>query len=840
MIFLMSRSAIDDLLPLVATPSRYLGTETNAIHKDPQSTDLSVVLAFPDLYEIGMSHFGLQILYHLLNRNERIVAERVFAPDVDMAGRLRSTGCPLPSLESKRPLGEFDIIGFSLLYELNYTNILSILELSNIPFVAAERDDRHPLVIAGGPCTCNPEPVADLFDAMVIGDGEQTVVAITEAWLRWKDNGGRNRRDLLHQWSAMKGVYIPSFFDVTIDSSGHPRTQSRQPQYQLVRRAVVNELDDSQFPDRPIVPFGRPIHDRLRIELARGCTRGCRFCQAGMIYRPVRERSMQSALALTQRSIDSTGYGDLSLLSLSTGDYECIEPLMQQLMDRCANDRVAVSLPSLRVDTLTPELMGLIKRVRKTGFTIAPEAGSQRLRNVINKNIDEEEIATTVQNAFNLGWQVIKLYFMIGLPTETKADLQAIVDLIERLRRLKGPQKRKGRLNVSVATFIPKPHTPFQWLEQIPLEEAQTRIRWLQQRLRGPDSHFKWQDPRVSRLEGLWARGDRRLLSLLITAYRMGCCFDGWSDHFQYDRWLAACQKTRIDIDSYVGRRRDRDEPLPWDHIDSGVSKAYLWQEWERALAGESTPDCRNGDCNDCGVCNWNDLAPRVHALCAQPGSAPELRTTAAGAQRKQYRLMFAKNGPARFFGHLEMVSLFTRAIRRAGIFIAYSEGFHPKPKLRFTDALPLGFESRCEELLMTVAEELSCRDLQGRLNPQLPEGLTVTRCREDETGSGPRIPTVITYRVELADGRFRPEELEQFQQENTHVINRTGRKGKTRQVDLCRVVDRTVLQSANTLEISLRHANGAILRPVEVLHAVFSVTKDQLSRARIVKTAVK
>jgi radical SAM family uncharacterized protein/radical SAM-linked protein len=840
MISLMSRSAIDDLLPLVATPSRYLGTETNAIHKDPRSIDLSVVLAFPDLYEIGMSHFGLQILYHLLNRNKRIVAERVFAPDVDMAGRLRSTGSPLPSLESKRPLGEFDIIGFSLLYELNYTNILSILELSNIPFSAAERADRHPLVVAGGPCTCNPEPVADLFDAMVIGDGEEVVVALTEAWLRWKDSGGRDRRDLLHQWSAIKGVYIPSLFDVSIDSSGYQRTQSRQPQYQGVRRAVVSELDDSQFPDRPIIPFGRPIHDRLRIELARGCTRGCRFCQAGMIYRPVRERSMQSALAIADRSIDSTGYEDLSLLSLSTGDYECIEPLMQRLMDRCAVERVAVSLPSLRVGTLTPELMGFIKRVRKTGFTIAPEAGSQRLRHVINKNIDEEEIVTTVQNAFDLGWQVIKLYFMIGLPTETKTDLQAIVDLIARLRRLKRPPKRKGRLNVSVATFIPKPHTPFQWLEQISLEEAQSRIRWLQERLRGPDIHFKWQDPRVSRMEGLWARGDRRLLPLLVTAYRMGCCFDGWTDHFQYDRWLAACNKTGIDIDSYVSRRRDREEPLPWDHIDSGVSKAYLWQEWKRALAGEATPDCRNGDCNDCGVCDWNDLAPRVHALCAQAQPAPDRRPTAADTQRNRYRLMFAKTGPARFFGHLEMVSLFTRAIRRAGISVVYSEGFHPKPKLRFSDALPLGIESRCEELLMTVADELSCRDLQGRLNAQLPEGLAVTQCREDEAGTGLRIPKVITYRVELAEGRFSADELGQFRQKKPYVINRTGRKGTTRQVDLCQVVDRIALSSADSLEISLRHANGAVLRPAEVLHAAFSLTAEQLCRARIVKTAVR
>ena len=835
----MNQSAIENLLPLVVKPSRYLGTETNAIHKDAQRTDLSFALAFPDLYEIGMSHFGLQILYHLLNRNKRIVAERVFTPDIDMARLLRSTGTVLPSLESKKPIGEFDIVGFSLLYELNYTNILSILELSNIPFTAAERDDRHPLVIAGGPCTCNPEPVADLFDAMVIGDGERVVVDMTQSWLDWKDTGSGDRRDLLARWSEMEGVYIPSFFAAKTKSFDHHGNQSKRQTPQKVRRAVVAELDEASFPDRPIVPFGRPVHDRLRMELARGCTRGCRFCQAGMIYRPVRERSMGSALALTDRSIDSTGYEDLSLLSLSTGDYECIEPLMQRLMGRCARERVAVSLPSLRVGTLTPELMELIKKVRKTGFTIAPEAGSQRLRDVINKNINEEEIVATVQNAFNLGWRVIKLYFMIGLPTETKADLQAIVDLIERLRSVKRAQKRKGRLNVSVATFIPKPHTPFQWFEQISLEESRNRIQWLKRRLQKPDVHFKWQDPRVSRMEGLWARGDRSLLPLLLAAYQMGCRLDGWTDHFRYDLWLEACRKTGIDIDSYLGCRRGQEDILPWDHIDSGVSKAYLWAEWERAVAGKRTADCRNGDCNDCGVCDFDQLAPRVDSLCATTGSTPAWQAETVAAKRIQYRLVFSKTGPARFFGHLEMVNLFMRAIRRAGISVVYSEGFHPKAKLRFSDALPLGLESQCEELLMTVFDEWDSRDLLDRINTQLPRGLSVHHCAPAPAGNGKRMPELISYRVQLSEKRFRFDELERFRQAETAVFTRIGRKGKNRAMDLCQVVDRIVLSSKNTLDLTLRRKDGAILRPADVIQTIFSLDADQVAQARIVKTAV-
>ena len=836
---MMSQSGFDNLLPLVAKPSRYLGTETNAIHKDHQRTDLSVVLAFPDLYEIGMSHFGLQILYHLLNRNKRIVAERVFAPDVDLAGLLESTGTYLPSLESKTPIGEFDVVAFSLLYELNYTNILSILKLSNIPFTAAERDDRHPLVIAGGPCTSNPEPVADLFDAMVIGDGERVVVDMTQKWLDWKDTEGGERQDLLAQWSEIEGVYIPSFFHVSTDSSGRYRIQTKQQMLRPVRRAVVSELDESSFPDRPIVPFGRPVHDRLRMELARGCTRGCRFCQAGMIYRPVRERSMVSALALTDRSIDNTGYEDLSLLSLSTGDYECIEPLMQRLMDRCARERVSVSLPSLRVGTLTPELMELIKRVRKTGFTIAPEAGSQRLRDVINKNIDEEEIVSTVRNAFELGWRVIKLYFMIGLPTETKADLQAIVDLIERLRGVKGAQKRKGRLNVSVATFIPKPHTPFQWFEQISLEESRKRIQWLQRRLKKSDIHFKWQDPRVSQLEGLWARGDRRLLPLLVAAHRMGCRFDGWSDHFRYDWWLEACRQTGIDIDSTVGWSRDRAAVLPWDHIDSGVSREFLWAEWERAVSGKRTADCRNGDCNDCGVCDFEELAPRINSHCDTTGLIPKWRAETLSAKRNRYRLVFSKTGPGRFFGHLEMVNLFMRAIRRAGISVVYSGGYHPKAKLRFSDALPLGLESQCEELFMTVTDECDGQDLLERINAQLPRGLLVHQCAPVSTDTEKGMPELISYRVQLADKRFLFDELERFRQAETTAFTRVDRKGKRREMDLNQMVDRIVLSGTDTLDLTLRRKDGVILRPADVIQAIFSVDADQVARARIVKTAV-
>ncbi|UCH22157.1 MAG: TIGR03960 family B12-binding radical SAM protein, partial [Deltaproteobacteria bacterium] len=498
----MSKYSIQDILPLVEKPSRYLGTETNTIKKDPSTVRLRIALAFPDLYEIGTSHFGLLILYHILNRSKEIAAERVFAPGLDMEAKLRISKLPILSLESQTPLLEFDIVGFSLLYELNYTNILSLLDLSNIPFYASQRDNSYPLIIAGGPCTCNPEPVADFFDAMVIGDGENVILEMSDIWLVWNKSSGGDKDSLLRKWSRLEGVYVPAYFKPRFDTSGYQILEPRLSDYTRVTRTITNNLDQAPFPEAPVVPFGRPVHDRLRLEVSRGCTRGCRFCQAGIIYRPVRERSMEKLIDLTTKSLEATGYEDMSLLSLSTGDYACIVPLLECLMTKCQASQIAISLPSLRAGTLTTELMHLIKRVRKTGFTIAPEAGSQRLRDVINKNVTDKDIRDTVTNAFDLSWRLIKLYFMIGLPTETEDDLHAMVNLVKDLRKLSSSQGFKGKINVSLATFIPKPHTPFQWIAQNSLAESFEKLEWIKKNLNLPGVHLKWQNPQVSILEG--------------------------------------------------------------------------------------------------------------------------------------------------------------------------------------------------------------------------------------------------------------------------------------------------------------------------------------------------
>jgi radical SAM family uncharacterized protein/radical SAM-linked protein len=821
-----------DFLNTIEKPSRYLGSEINSVCKDPDRVKLRVALAFPDLYEIGTSHFGLQILYHILNSRPEIAAERVFAPALDMEAHLRQTGGLLFSLESHTPLERFDIVGFSLLYELNYTNVLTMLELGGIPWLAADRDSRHPLVIAGGPCTCNPEPVAEFFDAMVVGDGEDVMVEMARAWLEWKEAGALDRQSLLKRWSELEGVYIPAFFEVRYAASGLQTVAPRLKNYSTVKRALVSDLDAAPFPDRPVVPFGKPVHDRLRLEVSRGCTRGCRFCQAGMLYRPVRERAPEKLFDLALKSLAATGYEDLSLLSLSTGDYGCIVPLLQRLMGRFADQRVAVSLPSLRAGTLTPELIELIKKVRKTGFTIAPEAGSQRLRDVINKNISEADIIETVRDAFHAGWRLIKLYFMVGLPTETAEDLGALVDLVRKLRTLKGPAGRRGQINVSVAAFIPKPHTPFQWASQVTLAEAQEKIRSIQKQLAVPGVDVKWQNPEMSLLEGVWARGDRRLGRALRAAHRRGCRFDGWGDQLKLSAWLEAFSEAGIEPGFYTTRKRDLNEPLPWDHIDTLVTKEFLRSEWQKALDAALTADCREGECNACGSCDFKRISPRLHSATGvtETGLAPA--ATVSAAAYKKIQVHYSKTGPARFFGHLELVNLFLRALRRAGIPVKFSEGFHPKPRVVFDNPLPTGYESEEERMVLTVPCDVSAPVLLEGLNSQLPEGLRIQACSED-IGSP---PACSTFRISFEQPfpKVFSGLLINFDPDQELVVS--SRKGKLKKISLKDILKDVRMQNPGCVDMTLCCEPGKSVRPTAVLKQVFRFSEEDLRRARFRK----
>jgi len=841
---IMTHPCIQDILPLVEMPSQYVGSEVNAIKKDPKTVDLSIALAFPDLYAIGTSHFGLQILYQLLNREKTIAAERVYAPDTDMELRLRSAGLPLTSLESARPLAQFDILGFSLLYELNYTSILTILDLAGIPFFARDRDLSFPLVIAGGPCTCNPEPVADFFDAMVFGDGETVILEMADCWKAWKQGGGNEKTQLLKSWRDIEGVYVPSFFESAYTAEGFQTLTPRYPDYPQVLRAIIPSLNDAPFPEKPVVPYGRPVHDRLRLEVSRGCTRGCRFCQAGMIYRPVRERSVQTLMRQAENALAATGYDELSLLSLSTSDYGCMPELMARLIAKCAPEHIAVSLPSFRAGTLTPELMTQIRQVRKTGFTIAPEAGSQRLRNVINKNITQEDIVSTVRDAFSLGWQVIKLYFMIGLPTETDDDLSAMVDLVLDLRKLKlhktrGMKGHKNQINVSVNTFIPKPHTPFQWAPQITVEESQKKIHWLKEKLNYPDVQFKWQHPRVGLLEGLWARGDRRLANLLVAAYRNGCRLDGWSDHFDASKWEKSLEETGTDIAFYTTRARELSEPLPWDHIHARVTKPFLISEWEKAMQQKSTPDCRSGDCQSCGVCDFQIIEPRVFAASESHGSETQVDSAVPVLPDVvRYGISYSKTGPARVFGHLELANIMFRAFRRAKIPVAFSAGFHPKPKISFDDPLPVGMESLHETCVVSARPVFSTREMMDRLNHALPEGLTVTRWEIASSKKGMVACRSIRYKIQLKTGGFEKSPLEAFLASEAFVKNRVNRKGTMVLVNYKEHVEHLEIDGDDCLVLTIRSGQQQTLRPSEILGAVFDLPEDAIKMARIVKLA--
>ncbi|MCG6973931.1 MAG: TIGR03960 family B12-binding radical SAM protein [Desulfobacterales bacterium] len=832
----MSINSIQDILQLVEQPSRYLGSEINAVKKDHNTVDLLFGLVFPDLYEIGTSHFGLQILYHILNTHPDIAAERIFAPASDMAAYLKSSGISLASLESKKPLAEFDIIGFSLLYELNYTNILNMLDLSGLPFLARERDLSSPFIVAGGPCMCNPEPVADFFDAIVIGDGENVIMDMCLDWFEWRKNDARNKDALLKLWSRIKGVYIPAYFKPKFGLSGFQRIFPRFNDYQRIDRAVVGDLDEAPFPDIPVIPYAKPIHDRLRLEVSRGCTRGCRFCQAGMIYRPVRERSLGKLLSLSEASVNATGYEDISLLSLSTGDYSCIQPLMESMMTLYGHRRIALSFPSLRAGTLTPKLMKLVKKVRKTGFTIALEAGSQRLRDVINKNIQEKDIFDTINDAFGLGWQVVKLYFMVGLPTETDEDVQAIVDLVKRINAHRRKSRPNSHINVSVATFIPKPHTPFQWLPQISLGESKEKISLLKQKLNISGVRFKWQNPEVSLVEGLWARGDRRLGRLLVTACKKGCRFDGWSDQFKYRLWEASFLEEDVNVDFYTTRARDAAEPLPWDHIDTMVTKEYLIGEWERAVKGEPTKDCRNGDCNQCGVCDFQTVKPFVNADCKGQSPNNLVTTHQPAGEYGKLKISFSKQGMAKYFGHLEMVKIFLRAIRRAEIPVKYSKGFHPKPNISFEDPLPVGLESLMETFYLSTEKNIEPALIVERLNKHLPEGLHILNCRPASKNLSQKTFEPVNYSITLKNMCFNEEQINDFLNRKTFIFSRLNRKGKSKTIDLKEMVSKLTLPAPNRLLVSLRTEPGKTVRPLEVLEKIFGLPEEEIRQAQMVK----
>ncbi len=612
---------LGEILGEVEKPGRYVDSEWNAVHKDLDDVEVRVALAFPDLYEVGMSHLGLRILYHILNERADVACERVFMPWTDMCDAMRARGVPLFSLESRRAARDFDILGFSLQYELSYTNVLAMLRLAGIPLRSTERTREDPIVIAGGPCAYNPEPLAPFLDAVLVGEGEEAVGEIVDAYLEAR-RSGLERDGILEALARIPGMYVPSFYDVSYGARGTIASiaPTRQAAAFPVKKRVVSDLGKVAFPDRAIVPSLGIIHDRVALELFRGCTRGCRFCQAGMVYRPVRERGLDELCELAGRLAADTGYEEISLMSLSSADYSRIRELVSRLVERLGRDGVAVSLPSLRVDSFSVGLAKEVQKGRKTGLTFAPEAGTQRLRNVINKGVTREDLLAAASAAFSAGWDAIKLYFMIGLPTEEEADLAGIVELAREVLAVgRAELRRRGasrspEISVSVSSFVPKPHTPFQWHGQPPMEELEMKQDYLRKHLRGRGLRLAWHDVKTSFLEAALSRGDRRVAQVLEAAARRGCMFDAWHERLRFDDWMAAFRECDIDPRFYANGHWGYDDVLPWAHISAGVSADYLVAESERAARGEPTPDCTLAECTRCGVCPDLKVAPVLAA----------------------------------------------------------------------------------------------------------------------------------------------------------------------------------------------------------------------------------
>ncbi|MFZ0390171.1 MAG: TIGR03960 family B12-binding radical SAM protein [Calditrichia bacterium] len=831
-----------DFLPFVIKPGRYTGNEYNAVIKNPDNVKVRVALAFPEVYELGMSYVGFDILYHILNSREHIWAERVYAPWLDAEKVLRENRIPLFSLESRAELKQFDWIGFTLQYELSYTNFLNMLDLAGIPLRTADRDESHPLIIGGGPSVHNPEPLAPFFDAILLGDGEEGVLDICRVVEEGKSSG-LTREQVLQKLAQVQGIYIPSFYRAVSSSFGDFEALERlKPDIpKRIRKRVVAELKAEHYPDKPLVPLIEVTHDRFSVEIMRGCTEGCRFCNAGMIYRPLRERTVEDIVCQTQQAVRSSGFNEVSLLSLNTSDYQDLSWLMVKEKTLLSGQNVRFAFPSLRLDSITPEMVEFVQTMKKTGFTFAPEAGSQRLRNVINKNIREEDLLQTLRLLLDNGWQLVKFYFMTGLPTEKDEDVLEIAALLKKCLDISAAY-RDVRFNVSISPFSPKPHTPFQWEKQDPPEELDRKIELIRSHLHHKKVNINWRDGFQTSLETSLVRGGRELAPVIETAWKKGARFDGWMEGFDREKWENAFAEHNLNWRKYL-RPLSVSVPLPWDHIDMGISRHFLQKEKMRAYEGRISEDCRNSVCLGCGLQRkefeelvdcyrddaWNKQAAGRQSLTSANrqneggengisyGRGRKIRRTPVAPVKKKIRVQFTKTGLTRFISHLDVVRVFDRAARRAGISLIYSQGFTPRPKMAFGPPLGLGIASTAEyvDLEADMGREA---DFQPRLNPMLPPGIQIVQ-QKTLFGKIPSLSAVINcwhYQTFLEEFSLPPEWIDEWMAQDSILFEREV-KGEMRTVDLRPFVTAMELQDAK-LQIVIESIGDRAVKVSEVL----------------------
>jgi len=851
------------LLVSVTRPARYLGGEYNqpTLESNPGAT---VCLAYPDVYEVGMSYTGLVILYHLLNDAAGIRCERAFAPWPDMERELRERGLPLVSLETGAPLRSFDVVGFSLQYDLCFTNLLAMLDLGGIPLRSTERGESDPWVLGGGPCAVNPEPLADFVDAFCIGDGEEAILDIVRVIGKRKGEGSA-RKAIREALADVEGVYVPALSGPVYNTDG--TLAGFEGRTGPVRRRIVDP-ETAYYPTRPLVPHLIPIHDRCTLEARRGCVRGCRFCQAGYITRPVRERLRRTLRRQADATVRATGDDEIGLLSLSIGDYSEIGPLAAELTRRFGPSGVSLSLPSLRVDGFDGGLAEEAGRVRRTSLTFAPEVGTEKMRRVVNKNLGRDDILAAIDAASHAGFDLVKLYFMVGLPLEDTEDVEGIADLVLDIRRFL-PGKRK-RLNVSVAAFVPKPHTPFHWCAQLPPEELESRMRHLRQALGRSRIELHYHDPRQSFLEAVFSRGDRRLGGVLARALVLGCRFDQWGDTFDYGRWRQAFQAEGLTPEFFALRSRERDEPFPWDLIDIGVTREFLWEEWERARACAATPDCTLGKCAACGVCGdgirhtlagegrWQRPDAEAEDTPAAAGAGARSEETAGPPPTTTARLFleYSRDGAFAYIGHLDFQRSIQKLFRRAGVPVAFTKGFNPHPRIAFALPLPVGEEAGADVLEAILDAEPGKIDLKGilaSLNAAAPSGLTLTRAWEPDSWD-PRVtalPQSVRYRVEAtvrgddspgqAADRIRDIWVQLLERANVGVERPGKSKGETRTVDIRPFLSSCAVTRRGESELVLRFefsvSGGRTVRVEDLLRILFAGTGIEV--VRVVREAI-